>query len=646
MGLVTAGSYNFIETGQSFAVNNCRKRVDLIINTNSQDVNAADVIITYNPSLISVTDADGSVSGVQIGEGVAFPEYYGNIVDTNNGVIRLTGVNRTGVLNGSAVFAYIDFTFSAGANPAFAITFTGSGATLDSNIASSSTNNDLLTSVTNYSTTYPSACQPPQPCTDIDNDGICDNADNCIDTDNDGICDEDECVDSDDDGVCDEDECTDIDNDGICDAVDDCIDTNNNGSCDPEQCLDIDNDDICDDIDPCIDANSDGICDGQDGTDTGEPVEPGELPRTGTGDSIINVIDKVVGKDPLKAVNAPQFVQDVTLSGVISSVLLTFTFFNFFSLLNVISAPVLLLSLIRSLITSTRKPWGLVLDADQETPIAFATIRIYAVADNKLIETKVSDLKGRYGFVVDKGEYRLEVAHPDYHPLSFNLTISHKDAPIDNDIYLSPLVSTANRGHAQAANLDNDLVLSRISQLIFSLGFIFAIIACLISPIWYNLLVVLVYGLQIAVYFLLRQQTAQNWGEVIDSKVETGLPLAHVKIYDPDNWSLVDTQMTNRHGQFGFTIDDGNYALMINLNGYNFPSSKQKSMHILENKGAKLLGFKYSQQDKRKKIVLVDPTALTQAKSRDPRPLIRHSQWQQKTGYDGGAANLENPFAG
>ena len=81
----------------------------------------------------------------------------------------------------------------------------------------------------------------------------------CTDSDNDGICDEDECTDANNDGICDEDECTDSDNDGICD-VDECTDANNNGICDVDECTDSDNDGICDEDEnasPVLDDISD-----------------------------------------------------------------------------------------------------------------------------------------------------------------------------------------------------------------------------------------------------------------------------------------------------------------------------------------------------------------------------------------------------
>ncbi|KAG1650588.1 Ig-like virion protein [Nymphon striatum] len=137
------------------------------------------------------------------------------------------------------------------------------------------------------------------PCTDTDNDGVCDTEDICegfndsLDADNDGVpdgCDTcatgDDTVDNDNDGIADScdicegnDDTIDSDNDGVpdgcdtCDLGDDNVDSDNDGiadSCDlcqgGDDTVDSDGDGIPDFCDPtpCLDADNDGVCDADD----------------------------------------------------------------------------------------------------------------------------------------------------------------------------------------------------------------------------------------------------------------------------------------------------------------------------------------------------------------------------------------------
>lgn len=138
-------------------IQGCTYGADIRVNAGSNQSNAADVIVTFDPSKIEIIDSIPSLAGTQIKTGVAYETYpsNGNVVDQTNGIIRLSGVSLSTNFTGEDIFGTIQFRSKPGAtNGAFNITFTGAGATLDSNIAEYSTSTDVLSSVTNASMTF------------------------------------------------------------------------------------------------------------------------------------------------------------------------------------------------------------------------------------------------------------------------------------------------------------------------------------------------------------------------------------------------------------------------------------------------------------------------------------------------------------
>ncbi len=127
---------------------NCEYTIRLIIDTGSNQSNAADVIINYNPNEIEIIDNVQNVNGVQIGPGNAY-EYYpvtGNIVDSTNGIIRLVGVSYDKILRGKSVFANIKVKLKSNFSN-LNIVFDGTDKTTDSNIAEYNSSIDILSQV-------------------------------------------------------------------------------------------------------------------------------------------------------------------------------------------------------------------------------------------------------------------------------------------------------------------------------------------------------------------------------------------------------------------------------------------------------------------------------------------------------------------
>lgn len=156
----TDASFSLVVPNNGTLVQGCFYSADIIMRTGSNEVNAADIRISYDPSRIEVIDAIQQTSGTQIKTGNAFETYFGNMVDDQNGKIRLTGASFDHSVTGEKVFGTILFRSKAQAESgAFTIDFYGSGRTDDSNIAISQSSQDALGSVTNAALSFlPGAC--------------------------------------------------------------------------------------------------------------------------------------------------------------------------------------------------------------------------------------------------------------------------------------------------------------------------------------------------------------------------------------------------------------------------------------------------------------------------------------------------------
>jgi hypothetical protein len=153
---VQAATFSFDPETASY-IQGCTYNVDVLIDTEGSTSNSADIIINFDPNEVEIIDSDLLNTGIQITPGNAYTSYFGNQVDILIGEIRLTGVNLAGNFNGEEIFGSFEFKSQDLITSAdFDIYMTGVGpeVSLDSNIASSVSSNDLLSGVTNGSYTF------------------------------------------------------------------------------------------------------------------------------------------------------------------------------------------------------------------------------------------------------------------------------------------------------------------------------------------------------------------------------------------------------------------------------------------------------------------------------------------------------------
>lgn len=130
----------------------CLTSVNIEVDATGQSSNAADIEISYNPAQVTIVDSEPDIVGTQIKTGIAYEAYFFNEVNSGTGKIRIASGSYLRHLTSNKIFATIQFIPATSASSVqFNVKFDGVGVSLDSNIADSTTSNDLLSSVTNGS---------------------------------------------------------------------------------------------------------------------------------------------------------------------------------------------------------------------------------------------------------------------------------------------------------------------------------------------------------------------------------------------------------------------------------------------------------------------------------------------------------------
>ena len=254
------------------------------------------------------------------------------------------------------------------------------------------------------------------------------------------------------------------------------------------------------------------------------------------------------------------------------------TLFNILAYLQFLfTQPILLLGRLR------KKKWGVIYNSLTKQPIEFAIVRLIHKESNLTVQSKVTDKKGRYAFSkVQKGNYRLEVLKPHYDFPSQYLADQTDDVDF-TEIY-----------HGEAIALDEDGVIAlnvpidplekaetpsrilfrrflRIIQHVVAIsGLVLSLVAFAISPTWVVGVIVLV---QLGFYLLFRKLAlpvkAKPWGVVLNSKTKKPVEQAIVRIFDKKYNKLLETQITDSQGRYGFFANNNIYYITVEKPGFD-----------------------------------------------------------------------------
>lgn len=220
-----------------------------------------------------------------------------------------------------------------------------------------------------------------------------------------------------------------------------------------------------------------------------------------------------------------------------------------------------------------KSSWGLVYNSTNNKPIPFVTVRIFDTR-NRFIAEEISDLNGKYSISAKQGDYILEAKINDYQVYKVSLTLTEES--VNLDIPLIPI----NPQYNWKVSLRNWLKLNlpKINTVVFFAGFIFSVITVLISPSILNALIVVVFGIQIIIYYWIKRDRT---GKVFDSNTNEKLKGIFVRVFEKESGRQLGSAITDINGKYNLFLKPGMYLVKVENLQYKISDNYAKLQDAL-----------------------------------------------------------------
>lgn len=229
-----------------------------------------------------------------------------------------------------------------------------------------------------------------------------------------------------------------------------------------------------------------------------------------------------------------------------------------------------------------REKWGLVYNSLNKLPVDLAMVRLISNETGRVIQSKVTDSKGRFIFMVGPGTYRLEVRKNNFVFPSQFLAGFTSDGQ-KTDIYhgeiivvQSPSAITAvipldpAEAHKKPSRLVWERFGRRLQTVLSIVGIIVTAISLYISPKWY---IGVLLAFHIILFFVFRKLAVppkiRNWGIVYDESTKDPLSRVVARLFNSQFNKLVDTQITDGSGKYYFMAGDAKYYVTYEHKDYH-----------------------------------------------------------------------------
>ncbi|MEX0672468.1 MAG: immunoglobulin-like domain-containing protein [Candidatus Paceibacterota bacterium] len=229
------------------------------------------------------------------------------------------------------------------------------------------------------------------------------------------------------------------------------------------------------------------------------------------------------------------------------------------------------------------RPWGTVYDSVTKQPLDPAYVILEDMDGNEL-KTSITDLDGRFGFLIGPGRYRIK-AHKTNYSFPSEKLAGQTDDDLHPNLYFGEPIDVTEEGGVVAKNIPMDpekfdwnefakndqnlmkfysrfdVIKSKIVKWLFYLGFVVTLVALFFAPEPYNYIIFALYVVVVIVSFVgLKRKKS---GRVVDD--ETGAPLsfAIVRLFSPNLGREISKTVCDKYGRYFMLISNGDYYVVI-----------------------------------------------------------------------------------
>jgi hypothetical protein len=227
------------------------------------------------------------------------------------------------------------------------------------------------------------------------------------------------------------------------------------------------------------------------------------------------------------------------------------------------------------------KPWGTVYDSITKQPLDPVYVSLINL-EGEEVSSCITDIDGRYGFYMEPGVYKIVPKKTNYVFPSHALANNFRDE-FYQDLYFGDYLNIAegqiivNNIPMDPVNFDwnefaknkkqlfkfyskKELIIARISNILFNFGFSIAGIALIVSPEKYN---IVIFSLYILMFFLRRTKfKIKAKGRVFD---KDGLPLsfAFIRVCSSATDVEITHKVVDKMGRYHILVPNGKYYVKI-----------------------------------------------------------------------------------
>lgn len=228
-----------------------------------------------------------------------------------------------------------------------------------------------------------------------------------------------------------------------------------------------------------------------------------------------------------------------------------------------------------------RKQWGMVYNAITKMPIDLAVVRLIDVVQNRVVQSKVTDRVGRYHFFVEPGKYKIEITKNDFNFPPTYLQGKKEDGNIA-DLYLGTEILMEKAGPVSfnipldpigiektTKQILKESAKKHVAEVLSVMGVLVTGVSFVVTP---TPLVGAFLVAHVGSFFLFRRlsigKRPTGWGFVLDASDREPLKRAVVRIFDTQYSKLLETQVTDNKGRYGFLVGKNLYYVMAEHPGH------------------------------------------------------------------------------